>query len=357
MNKLLGLWAILLWISFGAQAQVEDEDFDQYAEAEFVGNKAKTYANAKIIGLSPQRFVSIGFEMHGPHNGYFSSIGSYSKDQKPVATDSARFAAVYLPRIYANIPIISKNTGIWQLGLNYMESQYSRSSTTSKENALSSILAENGLRTTGLFSTFYKPISEKAFWLFQAQADLSGDYSWQNIQALRYVRYSGAIMWGKRPHDRKQWAIGVARTYRVGAMNYIPVVMYNVTDKAGKWGAEILFPARGHARYQVNTKSMFLFGYELEGQSYRIAPLSKVDNSFEIRRGELKPRIEYQRQLKGFFWLSLQAGVRLNYAFDADELPNGKEFFRGFFGNQPFAMKNQLSPAPYGTISINFVSP
>jgi hypothetical protein len=99
-----------------------------------------------------------------------------------------------------------------------------------------------------------------------------------------------------------------------------------------------------------------LFGYELEGQSYRIDALSKGDNSYEIRRGELRPRLELQKQLSGPFWFNIQAGYRIDYSFDADELQGGKEFFRGFVGEQPFGMLNSLGPALYFNIGISFVT-
>jgi len=107
---------------------------------------------------------------------------------------------------------------------------------------------------------------------------------------------------------------------------------------------------------------MILAGFELEGQSYRLNTISETlyaanNGSFEIRRGELRPRLEYMRQLTGYFWLGVQAGYRLNYSYDADVLPGGKEFFRGFFGDQSFAMLNSIGNAPYAQITINFVSP
>jgi hypothetical protein len=178
------------------------------------------------------------------------------------------------------------------------------------------------------------------------------------------LRTSVAGLWGKRPNDRKQWAVGLSRTYRVGAMNYIPIFLYNWTAPNRKWGIEALLPARGAVRYNIDRNSMILAGFELEGQSYRLNTLSEnlavglaPGSSLEIRRGELRPRLEYMRQLTGYFLLGVQAGYRLNYSYDADLLPEGKEFFRGFFGDQPFAMLNSLGSAPYAQITINFVSP
>jgi hypothetical protein len=360
-------WTLVLFIvpmSF-AFAQVptdddDDEDWDAYGEVDHLGGQARTFANAKITGLSPQRFVTIGYEMQAPYTARFSQIGSFgakeSFDEAYNRAPGEEVRATYTGglRLSANIPVISRNNIIWQMGANYMQTAY-RFNTVS-EGGLAQALQTNSLHTTGVFSTLYKPLSATTFLLFQGQADMSGNYNLSNI-GNQFLRYSAAAIWGRRPNDNKQWGVGLSRTYRVGAMNYIPVVMFNWTSVNRKWGTEILFPARAHGRYTFNPNSLVLFGYELEGNSYRIQQLSTSENSFEIRRGELKPRLEWQQKMYGYFWLSLQGGVRLDYSYDADYLPQGREFFRGFFGTQDFAQKNSLGAAPYFNVSISFVSP
>jgi hypothetical protein len=56
--------------------------------------------------------------------------------------------------------------------------------------------------------------------------------------------------------------------------------------------------------------------------------------------------------------MALQVGCRYNYSFNADYLPNdGQEFFRGFFGDQRYAMLNTLTNALYVNLSVSLVSP
>lgn len=366
MTKILRyLWLLLLAPTIGL-AQVEeadDDDYSAYENLEFAGKKAKTYANPKINGLTPQRFVSVGYDAIAPYSARFSDIGRFPVDANPDFTDERRATYTDAYRVNVNIPVVSTNKILWQMGANYLQTNYRFEEDGQNPNAnhnLPGLLQENALRSIGLVTTIYKPLNEKHFLLFQGSADLNGNYRMNQLQSLGYLRYSGAILWGKRPHDRLQWAVGLSRTYRVGNMNYIPVLMYNWTSKTGKWGTEILLPARGAVRYTFNSRNMLLFGFDLEGSTYRIQELSQPNHSFEIRRGELRFRFEYQRKLTGFFWLGLQAGVRLDYSFDADDLPAESaksDWFRGFFGTQDFAMKNKLGPAPFLSLTINFVSP
>ena len=337
----------------------EEEDYSQYDDLGFADEKARRYAHPKILDLSPQRFASLMWDAQGAYTMQSSPRGTWPEDADAPVAEEARANHTGGLRVQANIPVVSRNSIVWQMAANYWDVRYSLTSTSSATNApgLVNILGDRGLRTAGLGTTIFKPLSETAFLIVQGSADLSGDHSLDKPQGLAYLRWSGAVIWGRRPHDRLQWGVGLSRTYRVGALNYIPVLMYNYTAANRKWGTEILFPARAHYRRTFSPRSLLLTGYELEGQSYRIAGLSTDAGSFEIRRGELRLRAEYQRQLKGFVWLSVQAGYRHDWSFDADELPGGREFFRGFFGDQPFAMRNSLGGAPYAQVGIHLVSP
>jgi hypothetical protein len=218
----------------------------------------------------------------------------------------------------------------------------------------------------GINTTVFKPLNDKQFLLFQGSADMSGDFQLSKLMPARYLKYSAAAIWGKRPTERKQWGIGVARTYRVGELNYIPIVLYNWTDATNKWGTEILFPARAHVRRTINSRNMVFAGYELEGQSYRLyrnnEPSANFDmrrEDLEIRRGEIRLRLMYEFSLKGFVWVSVQAGYRINYRYDVDRLADGAEIYRGFglVSDAPYVMVNQLTNPLYFNISLNLVSP
>ena len=369
-----GLVSLLFASPLYAQEEGENEeeeiDWDAYGEVEYVGGQTKSYANAKIVGLSPAKFVTVGYEQQLPYDVRFSTIDkdAYPFDQDReeaidnnlAQTDRVSYTGGL--RINANIPVISRNSFIWQMGFNYMQSAYRFSEDDLVEGGLKEQLDGRSLHTTGLFTTFYKPFNETTFMLLQAQADMSGDYDLSNL-GDQYLRYSAAALVGKRPHDRLQWAVGVSRTYRVGAPNYVPILMYNFTSQNRKWGIEALLPARAFYRYSFNQTNLLLAGFTLEGASYRIGELSNPTpgkiSSFEIRRGEIKARLEYQRQLVGFFWWSVQAGLRIDYSYDADYLDDGDETLRvfGIVGDAPFSMRNSLGPAPYFNFSISFVSP
>lgn len=340
----------------------EEEDYSIYENATFNDGQSKIYCNPKIFDLSPARFVSIAWDQQLPYDMKLSQIGNFPTDTtnvKPYETANANRTSGI--RVFANIPVISSNKFLWQMGLNYWNMKYDFSdiNTPLPDKSVINQLEKNGLTTMGLHSTAFKPLNAKQFILVQFAADLSGNYKLSDIQNLKFARYSGAILWGKRPNDRKQWAIGLSRTYRAGEPNIVPIIMYNWTSPTRKWGTEILFPARIHVRKNFNSRSLILAGYELEGQSYRIGGIPIMANKeLEIRRGELRFRLEFQRQIWGFIWGTMQAGYRYNYTFNADYTErDGSDFFRGFVGTQKYAMINELGGAAYFNLGIHLVSP
>jgi hypothetical protein len=360
---------IAFWASANAQKDsatsppknTEEEDFSVYDEVGFADQGAKRYCSPKIEGLSPAKLISIGFDFQGP---YKMTLDTFNNNLNQGSPENAAIAYTSGARFSYNIPVISKTSLVWQLGANYWESGYNITSQNTPaagyvENPMLKSLQSNGLRTMGINTTVFKPLNDKNFILFQGSADMSGDYDW-NLMPAKFMKYSAALIYGKRPSERKQWGIGLSRTYRAGELNYIPVFFFNYTDAANKWGSEVLFPARAHVRRTINSRNMLFAGYELEGQSYRLYRMESIRNQdLEIRRAEIRLRMVYEFSVKEFLWMSIQAGYRINYRYDVDRLNNGAEIFRAFglLSKEPYIMKNSLTNPFYFNISLNIVSP
>ncbi len=346
----------------------EDEDFSMYDQVDFADQSARRYCSPKIEGLSPAKLISIGYDYQG---GYGLGAGAFgNKDNEKVwPQDSVNVLNSRGLRLGFNIPVVSRTNLVWQMGANYWEQRYAieglNGDPSNSSHPLIQSLQENGLRTLGVNTTLFKPLDDRRFLLFQGSADLNGDFSLPGLMPLKYLKYSAALIYGIRPNEKKQWGLGIARTYRVGELNYIPVFLFNWTDRSNKWGSEILFPARAHVRYTFNPRNMLFGGFELEGQSYRLwdSPSLMSYNlrgeDLEIRRGEIRLRAMYEFSLKDFVWMSVQAGYRINYRYEVDRLEGGQEIYRAFglLSDAPYVMENRLGNPLYFQVSLNLVSP
>ncbi|MFK8046656.1 MAG: DUF6268 family outer membrane beta-barrel protein [Crocinitomicaceae bacterium] len=339
---------------------VDDEDYSMYDDVEDVG-EIITYCSPKIFDLSPNRFISVGYDVVGSGTLKTTDEGVYLPSDEPLQNDQSNLNYHGI-RINANIPVISKSKFVWQLGGGFNQANIStnRLVNNTDHNVLLDELGE-GLTSINLNTTFFKPLGEKNFVILQLMAEQNGNYgltSSTKSPNIGNTKYSATAIWGKRPHDRLQWGIGVSRTYRAGELNYIPVIMYNYTSENRKWGTEILFPARAQYRRKINARNILLAGFELEGSSYRLYNTGFSAQNLELRRSEIRVRLDYQKQLKGFIWMGLQAGVILNYSYNIDDLTatDNSDFYRGFFGNQAYTFANSLSPMPYLNLTFNLVS-
>ena len=312
----------------------DDIDWSLYDDLGFEDESIKRYANAKIEGLSPAKLISFGYDFQSP---YSITAGDMTLvDGSTIAGGEAlQVNSTAGIRAGFNLPVVSQTNLVWQMGANYWNTSYNYAEApTSADNPLHQTLSEHGLRTSGINTTVYKPLDEEQFILFQGSADMSGTYG-TSLMPAKYLKYSAAVLWGKRPTEKKQWAVGVARTYRVGELNYIPVILYNKTSANNKWGTEALFPARVHVRRTINPRNMVFLGYELQGQSFRMYDNENLgfdirDEDLEIRRGEIRVRAIYEFSLKNFIWMSVQAGYRINYRYDVDRLASGPDIYRAF---------------------------
>jgi hypothetical protein len=340
--------------SLSTEPPAEEEDFSMYENFDFADEGAKRFCTPKVFDLSPAKLISAGFDYQG---AFDNEYGQWRFGEKVWTPDTGQFSGAGGLRLGANIPVISKTNMVLQAGFNYARTAF-YSDNDEVVNPLHSTLLENGLTTVGLNSTLFKPLNAEQFIIAQASADLNGDFYLENFTPLKYTRYSAAVIYGKKVNDRKMIGFGLSRTYRVGEINYIPVMLLNWTAPSRKWGVEMLAPARVHVRKTLSARNILLFGYELEGNSYHI--LSNDDttwNNFELRRSELRIRAIWETSLYQFIWMSLQVGYRHGYSFNIDKFENDREFFRGFFGDQPYAQENVMNGTWYAQLSINLVSP
>lgn len=320
-------------------APADSLDFGEFGDAD---KPAQAYATQKVLYLSPTKLISIGYEAQ---TGF--DLTATGRHQPGATTDAAltrsvnRFGGL---RLGVNAPVISRSNFILNLGLTYWNTDVRLDNP--EQSGLFTAL-RRGLRSTGVSATVFKPFNERRFLLVQANTDLNGNYRSFDDVSGKGLTYSGTAIYGWKRNDNYMWGLGLTRTYRAGQLLHIPVLFYNRTFSP-RWGVEAVFPARVNLRRSFGTTSLLMLGYELEGNSYYLGPVNGQD--LYLRRGEMKPRITYERQLAGFVWLSAQVGYRYNWRFNAfaEQNPEGD--------NKP-VFDNALDNPLYFNLSLNLVSP
>lgn len=354
MGRFLTIIALLLFSNSFSQVKTdtlkveEEEDYSQYDNVETSSGSNKVFCSQKIVGLSPAKLISVGFDFVGAHSLLSDTVSNFFDYTSNINNNSGvRFAA--------NFPVISNNKLILNLGVNYLDFKYQFDKATNNLHPLNNTLAKHGLRSYGANATLFKPLNSKHFIIVQASFDFNSSSKIEEFES-NSLKVSGAGIFGFKPHERLQYGFGVTRTYRGGGINYLPVVLYNYTFKNKKWGIEMLLPARANVRYTFNARNMLFAGFEVEGNSYALNKF-KQDynlpyNNLQLHRSEIRPRLTYEFSVYKFIWMSLQAGYRLSYKFNVDEGDNYKTI-----SDKPYLMENNLNGSYYFNVSINLVSP
>lgn len=315
----------------------DDFDYSKFGDADGV----KRYATQKVLNQTPNRIVSLAYEYQGGFK--IPGVPLVPTDLGLQTYNANRMAGL---RAQVNVPVISTTKVIWQLGATYWRSALDFNGNAA--NPFVAKLESNGMHTAGINTTIFKPLNEKNFLIFQASADVNGVFDGFDDINSKALTLSATAIYGWKKSEKNMYGFGVARTYRAGQIIYVPVVLWNKTFN-DKWGMELLLPARGHLRRNFSTTNILQLGYELEGNQYWMRTPSANGQVF-IQRGELKPRVMWDKKLSGFFWLNVQAGFRYNWRFDVmneyDARKDNQLFFRSALTN-PF----------YFSVGLNFVSP
>ena len=323
-----------------------EENFDAFGDA--AADASMSYNTQKVLYLTPTKLISIGYEAQLPYDltskGPATAPGGGTMAETKV--DAARGI-----RLALNAPVVSRTDFIFNVGLTYWNTGLDLAN---PERSPYFDKLKDGLRTTGVNTTIFNPFDNKHFLLLQFNLDANGNYRSLGDLKSEHFTFSGTSIYGWKPNDNLQWGLGLTRTYRAGQLLYIPVLLYNRTFSP-QWGCEVIFPARAELRRNFGTSSLIKIGYELEGNAYYLGRIGN-DNVY-LRRGELKPRITYERKLAGFVWVSAQAGFRYNYRNDAfrNQDVTGKR--ESTFGSEPALFKNTLTNPLYFNVSLNLVSP
>jgi hypothetical protein len=337
----------------------EEEDYSQYDKF-VLDESVKRYCTPKVVGLSPAKLITLGYDWAMGHQINCQTIETFASAE---TGNVSNYNGVV---IGANLPVISNNKILINVGGNFVNSNYSFSNDT-LNNPLIKVL-DKGIRTLSLNTTIFKPLNQKNFILTFLAGEYNGNNTFSSWHPINLSKLTALGVFGWKFNDRFQFGIGATQTYRAGGKSYLPVILYNFTSKNEKWGIESLLPARIHHRYSFNRRTMLLSGLEIVGGSYHLAnrdnyfppsgvQIGEVQNyksdNLELRRSEIRLRLDFQKALSDFIWISAQAGYIVNYKFNVDS----GNFYRGFGSDEPMVMENEVSGAPYFQLTLNLVSP
>lgn len=281
----------------------------------------KAFANPSVLGMGPSKGLIVRYERApdfsitstGKRNDVGSSLGQISKYN------------VWFVKLYA--PVWNRPHFKVVVGLNYEKAQYNfENRVEAVKYPLYQIIDDRNLRNVGTQLVVLRPIDGRRYWLVRGKAELNGDYKSgdRQLPISKYIKYSAEAFYGWKRSSRESIALGLQYGYTFGRISLYPAVIYN-RSWSDHWGFEGLLPAKARVRFNLNEKTLFYGGYEVQGNAYTINLNPALGDNHvsvaELRRTDIAAKFRAEHELLPFLWVAAEAGYRYYVSFNVFDHP------------------------------------
>lgn len=280
----------------------------------------KVFANPSVLGMGPSKGIVARYE-RAPR----FAVNSHA-DPGLIGNGAGQVRRLNLNEFKAYAPLWNRPHLKFVAGFNYARQQFNFRDPAHLSYPFYQLLEDRNLRTIGSQLLMLRPIDGRKYFLFRVKAELNGDYQqdtddgiYRRLPLREYLRTSAEFFYGWKRTPRQSVAVGAQFGYTFGRRSFYPAVIYNRTF-SDQWGVEAIFPARARARYNLNEKTLFYGGYEVQGDSYTIdvnVPSVGANRTLELRVTALNTRVRVEREVLPVLWVALEGGWRYYQNFDA----------------------------------------
>lgn len=247
-----------------------------------------------------------------------------------------------------HIPVILKPALKVLLGYSYQPERFRYGSLSSELQPLVSHFQYQSLKSNAYSLTAAKSLNDHNYIGVRAKVAFNGDYDgWMNFES-RYRTMNIIGLFGIKKNEDFEWGVGVYYTQNMRRALLLPFAMMHKTFN-DKWGIELAPPAYVYGRYNINEKSMILFGGEYASRIYAFDTQKKNAQSlpieYTLNHAEINAVVSLERQIVPWVWFNIKGGYQfsLRNRFETDELPDTKLYITP--PNAPFfQMSLFLSP-------------
>lgn len=298
--------AVCLLFTTGAMAQTKP-----------AAPKKKFYSSPLVFGQPSTKRLSLQLELQPVHKGptsfpMASNTAAYSTSSKPAQSI----------RLTYNKNLITKPKLYLTFSAAYWYSSFRV--TNVSNNSFARLLDESSFHSLSASSNLFKPLNDKNFLLINVSAEANGNTNAFKKFSAGNLLVGGAAFYGWKKGFERMWGLGVLRAYRLGKVIHVPAVLYNRSFNK-KWGVDALLPARANFRYRPANGIMWQLGYELEGTQFAMQSSNAFYNNTFFQRGEIRPKIGFEKQFKKNWAFTCNAGLRINGRFDISDDYAGKQ--------------------------------
>ncbi len=195
------------------------------------------------------------------------------------------------------------------------------------------LLKQNSYNLYGM-----KPFKNRRYFAFRMSLAFSGDYAgWMTLDS-RYAIFRASLTYGIRKHRDLEYGFGLAFSHSFRRTIALPFFLFFHNFNA-HWGMESVFPLYINGRYNLDPKTIFLFGARAAGGNYSIDlrdQLTGQTHVYHLNHDELRLGVSLERQIVPWVWLNIRAGFQFSLPTRFRPAEDGLPSYSAVPGSTPY---------------------
>ncbi len=275
-------------------------------EIESQSSETSAYCTPGIINKSRSRGLEISYNL--------LQGGELDNAEGVFQEPYNRLKSLEALNIKVKIPLILKDGLKVLAGYSYQPEMYRFSRVGASYNEVFTHINNTRLKSNSFALYATKPIDEKYYAGLRIKASFNGDYEgWVDSDA-QYMSYNATGIFGVKESNDLEWGLGVYYSKSFRSTRLLPILMYNRNFNS-RWGLETVFPVVIMGRYNINPRSILLFGSEYNSRSYAIDVEQGYPQPthYHLNHSELRLLFSLERRLVPWVWFNLEGGYQFNF--------------------------------------------
>lgn len=309
------------------QAQIKPDFFPEDVSKESV--EIRCFCKPGVRNKSRSKGLEIAYDFIGK--------GAFQPEDGQISPPLSTYSNWQRWEFDLKVPVLNKENFNLLLGYQYTPEYFTFKRFGNDFTETFRQLDKATLKSSSWSAIISKPLNETRYLAIRLRYSANGDYNGiVNFQKDNAI-YKGLALYGIKPHDDFEWGIGLNVSKSFRQWSVLPFFVYNRTYENG-WGIEAAFPGYVFGRKNLNTKSIFLFGYEYNSNSYRVnVPIPNADElRYAINHSEIILLARLERELTPWVWANLRLGYQLNFSTNFEAKSPNTTYFEAEPNDAPF---------------------
>lgn len=303
----ISISVIFLLLAQNIFAQLKPDFFPEDVSPE--GIEVRCFCKPGVQNKSRSKGLEVSYGRLGK--------GTFKDEEGKFTAPLSEYKSWQRLKVSLKVPVVNKDNLKVLLGYKYRSESFDVSRFGGDFTEAFQGLDASNLKNVSLSAYITKPLNEKSYLAFRIRYTASGNYSGLMDFGSDYAIYKGLAFFGIKPSEDFEWGLGLNVSSSFRRTTVLPFFVYNRNFNE-RWGIESALPGYVLGRYNLGEKSILLFGFEYNSDSYRMK-VNQTSNGvidYALNHSEVHGLLRLEQQIAPWIWGNVKAGYQLNFSSD-----------------------------------------